>query len=322
MRACRPLLWVSGTSCAPTKHPPPAGWSILGPARRAIRPASTEPGSLACAFANFSRFSRVAWDRAECAQKRPRRGNARALGEFRSWCALLRRKVALRASTESRVLLAAQDPPRESQPSERIAEASAQSLDLLCRRSKRRRPARRTARPRRIKRPNRSESFKSHTAGRVTGVDWIDGSPRAASQEFGFLSSDSGTQIPGTSVVQRSTISASLHRTSPPHDAIHRIAQFSSSSVRCTLDMSFVRATVLGARVLASMPRTEGELLTRRTFSNFALSSRSDGRMWDSAGGQYLVLVVHARGAQRCARPLDQRVRGPASGCASIVSRY
>ena len=157
------------------------------------------------------------------------------------------------------------------------SETSVRSRAPSCQQSKRRRPARRTVRLRRLK------SFKGHNENQVASIDWIDGSPRVASREFGFQHSSSRNfrrPAEHDQCILAPHVAAS--RCNPSHRAV------SSSSVCCTLDMSFVRATVLGARVLASMPRTQGELLTRRTFSNFAWSSRSDGRMWDSARGQYL----------------------------------
>ena len=258
---------------------------------RALSPTSTD----------FRELLETAQNVRKSAHAEATRGHSESFGIGR---APLRHDVAERACAKRQILKATYCRLR--------SETSVRSRAPLCQQSKRRRPARRTVRLRRLK------SFKGHNENRVASIDWIDGSPRVASREFGFQHSSSRNfrrPAEHDQCILAPHVAAS--RCNPSHRAV------SSSSVCCTLDMSFVRATVLGARVLASMPRTQGELLTRRTFSNFAWSLRSDGLMWDSARGQYLAwLCKRTESLEHRAMQLSQRVRGPASGCASIVSRY
>jgi hypothetical protein len=135
-------------------------------------------------------------------------------------------------------------------------------------------------------------------------------------------SSASSTQVPGTSVVQRSTISASLHRTSPPHDAIHRIAQ--SLHLACVARLT-CRSFEPPSLELVSWLPCRGHKENSSHAAHFQ-TSRGVCAAMVSCGitpeANISIGCACARGAQHRARPLDQRTRGPASGCASIVSRY
>jgi hypothetical protein len=154
------------------------------------------------------------------------------------------------------------------------SETSVRSRAPLCQQSKRRRPARRTVRLRRLK------SFKGHNENRVASIDWIDGSPRVASREFGFQHSSSRNfrrpaEPPSLELV--SWLPCRGHKENSSH-----AAHFQTSRGVCA------------AMVSCGIPPE----------ANISIG------------------CACARGAQHRARPLDQRTRGPASGCASIVSRY
>ena len=106
VHACRPLLWVLGTSCAPTLRPTPRT-RVLG--RRSLAAPPKGTGAATRRFRGFRRFRRSRQVAAQKVPRRrqqtkhPRRGNARALGEFRVWWELLRKDAGVRECAHASV---------------------------------------------------------------------------------------------------------------------------------------------------------------------------------------------------------------------------